>query len=92
MIEEFGPDIRYIKGEDNTVADALSRLDIAGNQTPNQLSDQPIDELFEATAADETFFPLSTQLIADEQQKDKPLLNKVKNNTKYTTKKVEGCH
>ena len=90
MIEEFGPDIRYIKGEDNTVADALSRLDIAGNQTPNQLSDQPIDELFEATAADETFFPLSTQLIADEQQKDKPLLNKVKNNTKYTTKKVEG--
>ena len=27
LIEEYGPDIRYIKGVDNTVADAISRLD-----------------------------------------------------------------
>jgi hypothetical protein len=71
MIEEFSPDIRYIKGVDNTVANARSRLDIAGNQTPNQLSDHAIEQLFEATAADETFSPLNTQLIADEQNKDK---------------------
>ena len=27
LLEEFGPEIEYIKGVDNTVADALSRLD-----------------------------------------------------------------
>ena len=26
ILEEFGPDIQHIKGEDNVVADAISRL------------------------------------------------------------------
>ena len=29
LIEEFGPEIIYIKGEENTVADAISRLDFS---------------------------------------------------------------
>ncbi len=29
ILEEFGPELRYIKGEQNIVADALSRLDIS---------------------------------------------------------------
>ncbi len=28
IIEEFGPKLTYIKGENNIVADALSRLDL----------------------------------------------------------------
>ena len=28
LLEEYGPEILYIKGEHNTVADALSRLDM----------------------------------------------------------------
>jgi hypothetical protein len=32
VIEEFGPDLLCIKGENNIVADALSRLDIEDNQ------------------------------------------------------------
>jgi hypothetical protein len=32
FIEEYSPDLRYIKGENNIVADALSRLEIA-NET-----------------------------------------------------------
>ena len=28
ILEEYGPDLRYIKGENNIVADALSRMDI----------------------------------------------------------------
>ena len=32
VLEEFGPDLQYIKGENNVVADALSRLDIDDEQ------------------------------------------------------------
>jgi hypothetical protein len=28
VLEEYGPELRYIKGEHNIVADALSRLDL----------------------------------------------------------------
>jgi hypothetical protein len=28
ILEEYGPELRYIKGENNIVADALSRLDM----------------------------------------------------------------
>ena len=28
LIEEFGPELRYVKGEDNVVADVLSRLQL----------------------------------------------------------------
>ena len=30
LLEEFGPQIEYIKGDDNSVADALSRLNRKG--------------------------------------------------------------
>ena len=32
MIEEFGPELKYIKGENNVVADALSHLEMSNNQ------------------------------------------------------------
>jgi hypothetical protein len=32
VLEEFGPDLQCIKGENNVVADALSRLDVDDNQ------------------------------------------------------------
>ena len=32
IIEEFGPELNYIKGEENIVADALSRLDMMTNE------------------------------------------------------------
>ena len=32
MDEEYGPDIEYIKGEDNIVTGALSRIPLNGNQ------------------------------------------------------------
>jgi len=35
ILEEFGPDIRHIKGEDNIVADAISRLPTA-KQDPSE--------------------------------------------------------
>ena len=32
ILEEFGPELKYIKGENNAVSDALSRLDMSDNQ------------------------------------------------------------
>ena len=32
ILEEFGPELKYIKGENNAVADALSRLYMSDNQ------------------------------------------------------------
>ena len=32
ILEEFGPELKYIKGENNVVSDALSRLEISDNQ------------------------------------------------------------
>ena len=32
IIKEFGPELKYIKDENNIVADALSRLEMSENQ------------------------------------------------------------
>ena len=32
ILKEFGPELKYIKGKHNVVADALSRLEISDNQ------------------------------------------------------------
>ena len=32
ILEEFGPELKYIKGENNVVADTLSRLEKSPNQ------------------------------------------------------------
>ena len=32
VLEEFGPELKYIKGENNVVSDTLSRLEINDNQ------------------------------------------------------------
>ena len=38
LLEEFGPDIVYIKGIDNTVADAISHLDYNPNKNIKDLN------------------------------------------------------
>ena len=32
ILKEFGPELKYIKGENNVVANAISRLEISDNQ------------------------------------------------------------
>ena len=32
ILKEFGPELKYIKGENNVVADALSRIEMSDNQ------------------------------------------------------------
>ena len=78
ILEEFGPDIQHIKGEDNIVADAISRLPTS---EMNELQDE-----FLALEDEEAEFPLDLQLVRDQTQKelntvDSPL-NKLINDKK----------
>ena len=77
LLEEYSPELRYIKGEDNIVADALSRLDMvdADQRQTEQLSAIEIAELY-AGEIGEDFpknFPLSYQEVQHRQSNDDEL-------------------
>ena len=63
LIEEFGITIKYIKGVNNTVADALSRLEFASKKSDTS---ETIDFLFSVITAEDTdLFLLSIAEIAN---------------------------
>ena len=39
ILEEFGPELKYIKGENNAVANAISRLEISDNKNIFSISE-----------------------------------------------------
>ena len=88
LLEEYGPELRYIKGESNVVADALSRLDLNNNEPYEQMSIEATAELYAEDPEDfPENFPLSIQQIAFEQGKDAALQAQVlKNPSRYVTK------
>ena len=75
ILEEFGPDIRHIKGEDNIVADAISRLPTT-NEDLKELrttARDPSNEAFDESELlvleeDENAFPLDLSLVRRRQQ------------------------
>jgi hypothetical protein len=76
LLEEYGAELRYIQGEKNVVADALSRL--------------PTEELF-AFDEDNTKFPLNLQLISKKQATDVHLQDALtKQPAKYEESLREG--
>jgi hypothetical protein len=87
LIEEFGPELIYIKGEHNIAADALSRLPFL---TPS------IDlQLFEYFNFDDAelpadAFPVTYATIAAEQRKDAPLINLLTSQPGYTLHTFRG--
>jgi transposase InsO family protein len=94
LLEEFGATFEHVKGEKNVVADALSRLDADFEQefdsTPTKIT---MAQSFMIKGEEkETDFPLSPELIAKYQRKDKTLKTKVQSgtSTQFNTTKVEG--
>ena len=70
LIEEFGPELRYIKGELNVVADVLSRLDLKEEEF--SLDAFALDEV------EKDGYPLAYSILVREQQADKTLSAKIR--------------
>ena len=85
IIEEYNPEIRYIKGTKNIVADALSRLDI------NPDSNNSLEYYgLEKDDLPEDAFPLTYYLLNREQTKDESLLMRAQNHKHFALKPFHG--
>ena len=89
-IEEFGPDLEYVNGPRNVVADALRRLDTEMSHLTYNSDTFP--ELFENSDGKSLTidYPLSTSVIAKHQRKDKNLVRHIKRHPEYFTERVDG--
>ena len=75
LIEEFGPELHYLPGKKNVVADCLSRLEYD--------EDDVSQDHFALENEDINEYPLSYKIIMKYQQKDKALLKEAKNDKTY---------
>ena len=66
ILEEYGPDIKYIQGANNIAAYALSRLPNNGNQDithESKYTTETMSELYDIKELQEGMLPLSIKLI-----------------------------
>jgi transposase InsO family protein len=73
LLEEYGPELRYIKGENNIVADALSRLGMVPEPITESMPPDDAASLFAGDATEFNFptdFPLSYAEIKAQQATD----------------------
>ena len=81
ILEEFGPELKYIKGENNAVADALSRLEKSPNQEILNIS-----ELYGYDDEDmpDSAYPIRYHDIAKAQETDAKLQQNLVSHKDYT--------
>jgi len=102
LLEEFGPGIKHIAGEDNIVADALSRLPTTDTESNRSSSTEgghdSLNEMFlnERSEADDTGFPLEISIVQRIQNEElnqahSKLKAAIKDkNSRYQIKEYEG--
>jgi hypothetical protein len=94
-IEEYAPDLRYIKGEHNVVADALSRLALDNEPmleahfTEELCSALYCYEADEQAQISEEEYPLAYKTIGKFQEKDNELMKRLEKN-RYVLKSFHG--
>ena len=79
LIEDFGPEFLYIKGENNITADALLWLPM----DPKQALPNNIVESFSLDDLPKNAYPLTYKILLNNQMKDKELQCKLKNSSQY---------
>ena len=87
ILEEYNPDLQYIKGENNIVADALSRLPML-DLDPSPVKMEQF--AFEDEDLPPDTFPLNYKTLTIHQQQDETLLQKAKADKQYALKMVCG--
>ena len=87
ILKEFGPKLKYIKGENNVVADALSRLKMSDNQEILNIS-----ELYGYNDKDlpDSAHPIHYHDIAKAQKTDAKLQQKLVSHKDYTLDTFRG--
>ena len=84
LLEEYGPEILYIKGHKNVVADALSRLPKQGDIVDD------VDAVLPFVPVEPTVFPVNLKTIHEHQVSDRSLRRRLKTNpADYNKLKVE---
>jgi hypothetical protein len=92
-IEEYSPELQYMKGTHNVVADALSRLDIIETPMDNtQESFLGLLECFGTKKTDELHFhPLNFKYLLKMQESDKSIMKILEKDSKeYTLQDFHG--
>ena len=81
ILEEFGTELKYIKGENKVVADALSRLELSDNQEILNIS-----ELCGYNDKDmpDSAYPICYHNISKAQETDAKLQQKLVSHKDYT--------
>ena len=87
ILEEFRPELKYIKGENNVVADALSRLEKSPNQEILNIS-----EIYGYNYKDlpDSAYPIRYNDIAKAQETDAKLQQKLVSHKDYTLDTFHG--
>ena len=87
ILKEFGPELKYIKGENNAVGDTLSRLDMSDNQEIPSISalygydDEYLPDIS---------YPICYHNISKAQNTDAKLKQKLVSNKDYTLNTFRG--
>ena len=88
IFEEFGPELKYIKGENNVVSDALSRLEMSDNQYILNIS-----ELYGYNDKDlpDSAYPIRYHDISKAQETDAKLQQNIVSHKDYTLDTFVGA-
>ena len=90
ILEEYSPELIYIKGTKNIPADALSRLELVTDPEPIKADPQTLAEQF-AIEKEDLSHPTSYKSIMKSQQLDKTLIETAKLDKKYSIKHFHGA-